>query len=54
MEPIAKFSTVVLDEKISIALRIILDRRNHPILIHCNKGKVFKSHMYSALDYFCG
>ncbi|CUS09381.1 unnamed protein product [Tuber aestivum] len=29
----------VSDDKISIALRIILDRRNHPILIHCNKGK---------------
>ncbi|RPB05081.1 protein-tyrosine phosphatase [Choiromyces venosus 120613-1] len=27
------------DEKILTALRIILDRRNHPILIHCNKGK---------------
>ncbi|KAL7273478.1 tyrosine-protein phosphatase siw14 [Rhizina undulata] len=27
------------DEKISAALNVILDRRNHPILIHCNKGK---------------
>ena len=22
------------------ALKILLDRRNHPLLIHCNKGKV--------------
>lgn len=22
------------------ALRIVLDRTNHPLLIHCNKGKV--------------
>ena len=32
--------TPVPDEKITAALRVILDRRNHPILIHCNKGKV--------------
>ncbi|KAI5784648.1 tyrosine phosphatase family-domain-containing protein [Geopyxis carbonaria] len=29
----------VPDEKITAALKIILDKRNHPILIHCNKGK---------------
>jgi len=29
----------VPDDKITAALRIVLDRRNHPILIHCNKGK---------------
>lgn len=27
------------EDKISRALAEILDRRNHPILIHCNKGK---------------
>ncbi|KAG0325363.1 hypothetical protein BGZ99_000729 [Dissophora globulifera] len=27
------------DDKISAALAVLLDRRNHPILIHCNKGK---------------
>ncbi|CAB4373449.1 hypothetical protein RhiirA5_346727 [Rhizophagus irregularis] len=27
------------EDKISAALAVILDRRNHPILIHCNKGK---------------
>ncbi|KAH8155816.1 uncharacterized protein LAJ45_00828 [Morchella importuna] len=27
------------DEKLSAALKVVLDRRNHPILIHCNKGK---------------
>jgi len=32
--------TPVPDEKITSALRVILDRRNHPMLIHCNKGKV--------------
>ncbi|KAH8926716.1 protein-tyrosine phosphatase [Atractiella rhizophila] len=25
--------------KIDAALSLVLDRRNHPILIHCNKGK---------------
>ncbi len=25
------------------ALKILLDRRNHPLLIHCNKGKVSAS-----------
>lgn len=32
--------TPVPDEKITAALSVVLDRRNHPILIHCNKGKV--------------
>lgn len=27
-------------ENIRASLRIILDSKNHPILIHCNKGKV--------------
>ncbi|KAI8344653.1 putative tyrosine-protein phosphatase At1g05000-like protein [Chlamydoabsidia padenii] len=27
------------EDKISAALAAILDKRNHPILIHCNKGK---------------
>ncbi|CAJ0836020.1 7957_t:CDS:2 [Entrophospora sp. SA101] len=27
------------EDKICDALAVILDRRNHPILIHCNKGK---------------
>jgi predicted protein tyrosine phosphatase len=35
--------TPVPDEKITAALNIVLDRRNHPLLIHCNKGKVFRS-----------
>lgn len=30
----------VPDEKIVAALSVIFDVRNHPILIHCNKGKV--------------
>jgi hypothetical protein len=25
------------DDKIALALTVLLDRRNHPILIHCNK-----------------
>lgn len=28
------------DEKIRDALSIVLDKRNHPLFIHCNKGKV--------------
>ncbi|KAI5813924.1 protein-tyrosine phosphatase, partial [Pyronema omphalodes] len=31
--------TPVSDELISEALDVILDTQNHPILIHCNKGK---------------
>ncbi|KAL1918092.1 uncharacterized protein VTP21DRAFT_3358 [Calcarisporiella thermophila] len=27
------------EDKITAALAVLLDRRNHPILIHCNKGK---------------
>ncbi|KAI8969222.1 protein-tyrosine phosphatase, partial [Mycotypha africana] len=27
------------EDKISAALAALLDKRNHPILIHCNKGK---------------
>ena len=42
--------TPVPDEKITAALRVILDRRNHPILIHCNKGKVRR---YTSLSAFC-
>lgn len=30
----------VPDDKIVAALAVILDVRNHPMLIHCNKGKV--------------
>ena len=28
------------EEKIRAALLDLLDKRNHPVLIHCNKGKV--------------
>ncbi|KAF9364529.1 hypothetical protein BGX34_001247 [Mortierella sp. NVP85] len=30
---------IVPEDKICAALAVLLDRRNHPILIHCNKGK---------------
>lgn len=30
---------IIPDEKIRQALAIVLDKRNHPLLIHCNKGK---------------
>ncbi|ORX61869.1 hypothetical protein DM01DRAFT_1067711 [Hesseltinella vesiculosa] len=33
------FYIIVPEDKISAALAAILDKRNHPILIHCNKGK---------------
>lgn len=33
-------SVVIPPERIAAALRILLDPRNHPILVHCNKGKV--------------
>ncbi|KAF8474907.1 protein-tyrosine phosphatase [Kalaharituber pfeilii] len=26
-------------DRVAAALEVVLDRRNHPILIHCNKGK---------------
>lgn len=29
----------ISEETIAAALAVLLDRRNHPILIHCNKGK---------------
>lgn len=32
--------SAVPDERIVSALSVIFDVRNHPILIHCNKGKV--------------
>jgi tyrosine-protein phosphatase SIW14 len=32
---------VIPDVSIIGALETILDRRNHPILVHCNAGKVF-------------
>ena len=28
------------DDKIVAAMAVLLDTRNHPLLIHCNKGKV--------------
>lgn len=34
------FSLPVPKEGVADALRAVLDRRNHPTLIHCNKGKV--------------
>jgi len=27
------------NDRVERALRVVLDRRNHPVLIHCNKGK---------------
>lgn len=33
----------VPDDKVVAALTTILDKRNHPMLIHCNKGKVCSS-----------
>ena len=33
-------STRIPLSSIKDILKIVLDRRNHPILIHCNKGKV--------------
>jgi tyrosine-protein phosphatase SIW14 len=36
-------SVVIPSERIAAALRVLLDSRNHPILIHCNKGKVWPS-----------
>lgn len=28
------------DDKIVAAMQVLLDSRNHPLLVHCNKGKV--------------
>ena len=30
-------------QDMAAALMLLLDRRHHPILIHCNKGKVCRS-----------
>ena len=39
--PAHKDETVVIPaQRIAAALRILSDSRNHPILVHCNKGKV--------------
>jgi len=36
----ASFASPVPEDKIVGALALMLDTRNHPMLIHCNKGKV--------------
>jgi hypothetical protein len=36
----ASFFPAVPEDKIRLALCRVLDTRNHPMLIHCNKGKV--------------
>ena len=38
--PANKGEIAVQEFQMKRALDIILDRSNHPILIHCNKGKV--------------
>jgi hypothetical protein len=35
---------VIPDTSIIGALETILDKRNHPILVHCNAGKVTPTH----------
>ncbi|KAF2279669.1 protein-tyrosine phosphatase, partial [Westerdykella ornata] len=37
--PANKDKIKVTDEDMARALEFVLDRENHPILIHCNKGK---------------
>ena len=32
-------STYILRTQIGEALSILIDKRNHPVLVHCNKGK---------------
>ena len=42
------------DEKIRDALSIVLDKRNHPLFIHCNKGKVssfWLLHLVQSADW---
>jgi len=36
--------------QMTAALQIVMDRRNHPILIHCNKGKVRVSHLGCSFE----
>lgn len=36
-------SVVIPPERIAAALKILQDSRNHPVLVHCNKGKVWLS-----------
>lgn len=40
------------DDKITRALSIILNKANHPILIHCNKGKVCFLFRHPCRDSF--
>ncbi|KNZ53757.1 hypothetical protein VP01_3143g7 [Puccinia sorghi] len=44
---------VIPEDKIRLALRQVLDRRNHPMLIHCNKGKV-SSFRFSRAEHRTG
>ncbi|KAL7218866.1 hypothetical protein ACSBR2_012020 [Camellia fascicularis] len=37
------------EDTIREALKVVLDEKNHPLLIHCNRGKVC-----SVLWFFCG
>ncbi|ORZ32791.1 protein-tyrosine phosphatase, partial [Catenaria anguillulae PL171] len=41
------------EDKIIAALQVLLDRRNHPILIHCNKGKHRTGCLVGCLRKLC-
>ncbi|XP_058183204.1 probable tyrosine-protein phosphatase DSP2 isoform X2 [Rhododendron vialii] len=46
-------SVTLLSNVITAALKVILDVRNHPVLIHCKRGKVwhkFVSYQHQLLD----
>lgn len=40
---LSAIDATVEEAEVAEALSQVLDRRNHPMLIHCNKGKVSRS-----------
>ena len=42
--------TKMPEQKVTDALSVILDARNHPMLIHCNKGKVSAAVVHDPLS----
>jgi tyrosine-protein phosphatase SIW14 len=45
----AKEPLELSEELMTLALKIVLDVRNHPILIHCNKGKLTHGHLLGLI-----
>lgn len=48
--PANKGGICITTEAMAHALTVVLDRRNFPLLIHCNKGKV-SAHPFPGLSF---